>query len=76
MKVARSPAMSFSSYGAAVFTFCLSRRKIMTKFIRIAIAALALAGGISAMSGSANARWHHGHHHMHCSWHHHHRHCW
>jgi len=50
----------------------------MTKFIRITIAALALAGGISAMSGSADARWHHGHrhHHMHCSWHHHHRHCW
>jgi hypothetical protein len=48
----------------------------MTKFIRIAIATLALAGGISAMSGSANARWHHGHHHMHCNWHHHHRHCW
>ena len=49
----------------------------MTKFIRITVAALALAGGISAMSGLADARWHHGrHHHMHCSWHHHHRHCW
>ncbi len=49
------------------------------KFIRIAIAALALAGGISAMSGSADAHMmrHHGHwhHHHHCHWHHHRR-CW